>query len=50
MGILNMEERMRLIGGKFRLQTSPGTGVNITASVPLQTNKAKDRKPGRRVT
>jgi len=35
MGILNMEERTRLIGGKFTLDAKPGDGVSITVHVPL---------------
>lgn len=36
MGILNMEERARLIGGKFHLKARRGEGAVITVQVPLR--------------
>jgi PAS domain S-box-containing protein len=35
LGLVSMEERARLIGASFRLDTAPGEGVSITLSAPL---------------
>ena len=35
MGILNMEERVRLLGGRFTLKAQPGKGVTILVRVAL---------------
>lgn len=34
-GLIGMRERIRLLGGEFQLQTAPGNGVRIVATVPL---------------
>jgi signal transduction histidine kinase len=34
-GLVSMEERCRMIGGSFQLDTAPGEGVSITLSAPL---------------
>jgi two-component system NarL family sensor kinase len=34
-GLIGMRERMRLLGGTFRLESSPGAGTRITAEAPL---------------
>ena len=47
MGILNMEERTRLIHGRFRLRTRPGSGVSITVEVPLPAQSEKIDKASR---
>ena len=36
LGLSGMRERVALVGGKFRLETSPGTGTTIAAEVPLR--------------
>ncbi len=36
LGIRNMEERARLLGGKFEIQSEPGKGTTVTASVPFK--------------
>jgi two-component system sensor histidine kinase UhpB len=40
LGLVSMEERVRLVGGTFRLTSSPGEGTTVFARVPLpcQTN------------
>jgi two-component system CheB/CheR fusion protein len=38
MGILNMEERVRLLGGRFILKAQPGKGVTLTVQVALPDN------------
>ena len=37
LGILNMEERTHLIGGRFNVKAIPDQGVTITVEVPLKT-------------
>lgn len=39
MGILNMEERARLAGGRFSMKAYPGKGVSILVRVPLRQNR-----------
>lgn len=34
-GLVGMRERARLLGGSFRVESSPGAGTRITAEVPL---------------
>jgi two-component system CheB/CheR fusion protein len=34
LGLIGMEERMRLVGGKFSVETTPGHGVAITIQAP----------------
>jgi signal transduction histidine kinase len=36
LGIRNMEERTRLFGGKFEIQSASGKGTTVTASVPFK--------------
>jgi len=35
LGILAMEERARLVGGKFRIESAPGVGTTVRVTVPL---------------
>lgn len=35
-GLGGMQERLRLYGGRFALQSAPGSGTRITATVPLE--------------
>jgi len=35
LGLVSMEERARLIGASFQIDTAPGKGVSITLSAPL---------------
>ncbi|UCF05856.1 MAG: PAS domain S-box protein [bacterium] len=36
LGIVGMRERVELLGGSFRLKSSPGHGVNIRVTIPLE--------------
>lgn len=36
LGIVGMRERVELIGGSFRLKTTPGQGVHIRVTIPLE--------------
>jgi signal transduction histidine kinase len=35
LGILGMRERMGLVGGEFRIESSPGKGTTVTARIPV---------------
>ena len=35
MGLISMQERAELLGGKLEIQSSPGKGTRITVSVPV---------------
>jgi len=35
-GLVGMQERARLLGGSFQVESSPGAGTRITAEVPLR--------------
>ncbi|MFL6293863.1 MAG: ATP-binding protein, partial [Thermoanaerobaculia bacterium] len=35
-GLIGMQERARLLGGSFQVESSPGAGTRITAEVPLR--------------
>ncbi|NLP11480.1 PAS domain-containing protein, partial [bacterium] len=37
-GLRNMEERVRLHGGRFSLMSEPGQGARLTAVLPVETN------------
>jgi two-component system CheB/CheR fusion protein len=46
LGLINMDERVRLLGGSFTLQAQPGQGVRIEVRVPLR--KGNRRGPQKR--
>jgi two-component system NarL family sensor kinase len=35
-GLIGMRERVRLLGGSFQIESSPGDGTRITAEVPIR--------------
>ena len=35
LGLLGMGERLALLGGKLKVESSPGAGTTIVAEVPL---------------
>lgn len=35
LGLISMEERVRLVNGKFAIESKPGTGTKVEVSVPL---------------
>lgn len=35
-GLIGLNERVKLLGGQFRLQSSPGQGTRVEATIPLQ--------------
>ena len=40
-GLLSMEERVRLVGGDFRLQSAHGAGTTLTARWPMQLSEVR---------
>ncbi|MGA2421004.1 MAG: response regulator [Candidatus Acidiferrum sp.] len=51
-GIQGMTERMRQLGGKLEITSSPNRGVRVTATIPLSSRKVlldEQRAPGREV-
>jgi signal transduction histidine kinase len=41
-GLMGMEERTQLLGGTFRLDTSPGKGTEIQVFIPYQSQESSD--------
>lgn len=39
MGLTGMEERIRLFGGSFRLESVPGRGTRVSARIPLESEE-----------
>jgi two-component system sensor kinase len=35
LGLIGMEERVRLVGGKFAVQSRPGEGTRLEVQIPL---------------
>ena len=35
LGLLGMGERLALLGGRLRIESTPGSGTTIVAEVPL---------------
>ena len=40
MGLKNVIERVRMLGGKLTLDSTPGTGTRITATIPVASEVA----------
>jgi PAS domain S-box-containing protein len=38
LGLISMNERLRQVGGTFRIESAPGSGTRVEAHVPLQSN------------
>jgi len=36
LGVISMEERVRLVGGKFDIRSQPGLGTTVEVFVPLK--------------
>jgi hypothetical protein len=41
LGLINMDERVRSLGGAFSLQAQPGHGVHIDVRVPVRKRKRR---------
>ena len=38
LGLVSMEERLKLVNGSFTIETQPGGGVTIHARVPVESD------------
>jgi len=38
LGLLGMRERVEMVGGRFTVESVPGTGTTISALIPLEKN------------
>jgi signal transduction histidine kinase len=47
LGLISMEERVRLIDGKFTIQSQPGKGTTVEVFVPFVSAKSADASVGR---
>ncbi len=45
LGLLGMEERAELLGGKFEIQSSPGKGTKVTISIPMSEGTSQAFSP-----
>jgi len=36
LGLISMEERVRMVNGTFRIQSQPGSGTKVTVRIPLE--------------
>jgi CheY-like chemotaxis protein len=43
-GLLSIRERLKLLGGRFEIESTPGKGAAFTLIVPLETTREKDEK------
>ena len=44
-GLMGIAERVRLLGGKFDIQSAPGKGTRLTVTIPLPPDRALKRNP-----
>jgi len=47
-GLMGMRERVQALGGEFNLESRPGVGLTVTASIPVQDahgNEAESDEP-----
>jgi signal transduction histidine kinase len=44
MGLLGMRERVEMVGGAFRIESSPGKGTTVQAQIPLR-NGTREHAP-----
>lgn len=47
LGLLGMRERVEMVGGQFRVESSPGQGTTVHAEIPF-TNTRRSTAPGRK--
>lgn len=45
-GLLGMRERVQMIGGAWELTSTPGSGTEIRARIPVRTDEAEGLAPG----
>jgi signal transduction histidine kinase len=44
-GLKNMEERASLLGGRFKVRSSPGEGTTVEVSIPILEEQADENPP-----
>ena len=47
-GILNMQERIEIMGGQTQVKSAPGEGTRIFITMPVKANGGKDNQTGNR--
>jgi signal transduction histidine kinase len=47
LGLLGMRERVEMVGGSFRVQSAPGEGTTIHASIPIHSHHSNGKAVGR---
>jgi signal transduction histidine kinase len=45
LGLVNMRERARQLGGTFELDSRPGRGTTVRVAVPFRAREAKQPEP-----
>jgi signal transduction histidine kinase len=50
LGLLGMEERVRLIDGKFKIESRPGAGTIVRVEIPLKHSERRDPEAGGNAT
>ena len=45
LGLIGMEERARMLGGEFHLQSQPGSGTTVTVEIPYGGSEPPDPVP-----
>jgi len=41
LGLVGMSERIRMIGGRFTIESSPGKGTTVRADIPFKLKPAR---------
>jgi PAS domain S-box-containing protein len=47
LGLLGMRERLEMLGGEFRVVSTPGKGTTVFAQIPLEDRSSRRRRPRR---
>jgi signal transduction histidine kinase len=47
LGVLGMRERVQMVGGQFKLESSPGIGTTVRAQIPLGKGRRRREHPHR---
>jgi len=48
LGLLGMRERLEMLGGEFRILSTPGKGTTVFAQIPLKTRSSRKKAPSSR--
>ncbi|HEU0038189.1 MAG TPA: ATP-binding protein, partial [Verrucomicrobiae bacterium] len=41
LGLLGMQERVRLVNGRFAIESAPGRGTTVRVEIPFKSDKEK---------